>query len=560
MVSTDGGDRVMTNRKLSLIYRKAVMGEWRSSVNFMPLLFGSVFGANVLTMSIMNFMEAHTAAAPTIYLIAIVAMALLMIASRIGFPVLNSREHFGCCALALIFFLPRMAYLFEGSIGYSLIPLGDDIYHVANLASIIHTETFPPRSTYDNSEYLAYYYAPWMPGAVLYHAGVASTVKQALAITKLLYCFFISYALVYAGKVLFENRRSRSAFIVVCLLYGGFDFLFWIANLNFVPEHSEWWASEFGFVLQYSNFVTLTMWTSQHFLAAICVLFCLYILRQSDGVAVYALVGVLLLSALFSSPFSVFGAIPLSLWYLIKFRRFSAIPVAALVFGVLSIPLWWIFLGNERVGVQPFGALAAPLLQNHKWLGFGAFVVILGLELGPLIAAAAFSVVRRNSTMRWVFVGSLLYLLSTFFVFYSENYSMRGSIIPIFTLIYLGAPVIGESWRAGNLQWARALFAAYLLGGVLEYASFSRSAIIEFQQSMTAFNAAALRSNTAPGTMASMKLARDAAEYPCGWGVLEKHKPVPKSPLIVDEARQMHPDNCYRVSISRVLGGSCVIP
>jgi hypothetical protein len=44
----------------------------------------------------------------------------------------------------------------------------------------------------------------------------------------------------------------------------------------------------------------------------------------------------------------------------------------------------------------------------------------------------------------------------------------------------------------------------------------------------------------------SMELTREAEQFDSGWQVLEKLKPVRKSPLTDDEAHLMHPDNRYR--------------
>src|SRR5688572_15209272 len=176
---------------------------WDLLSRFIPLTLGSVIGANILTMSLMNFLESTTANAPVIYLGFLVLTGAMMLLCKIPYPLLSKREHLLCIAIALLFFLPRFPYLIEGLLGYSLIPIGDDTFHIPYMAAVIHTERFPPLSNYDTQQYLAYYYAAWMPGAALYHAGWVATVKQALALVKLLYCFFTAYFPVYAAKVLF---------------------------------------------------------------------------------------------------------------------------------------------------------------------------------------------------------------------------------------------------------------------------------------------------------------------------------------------------------------------
>jgi hypothetical protein len=129
---------------------------------------------------------------------------------------------------------------------------------------------------------------------------------------------------------------------------------------------------------------------------------------------------------------------------------------------------------------------------------------------------------------------------------------MRGSIIPIFTLTYLATPaalVWYEKFK--EKPWRLAIF-TYFLGGALEYASFSKMALESLEQSNTPFNVAALTSNSNSDTLVSAELTREAQQDAMGWHVLEKSKPEPKKELIIDESRQMHPDNRYRITLSRI--------
>lgn len=528
------------------------MSAWDRASHAIPVLFGSVIGANVLTMSIMNFFEAPTKIVSIVYLACLGFTSFLMLRCKVEFPCLSKAEHLFCFGFGLILFLPRVPYLLEHLLGYALIPIGDDGFHIPNLASIIHTPQFPPKSTYDNREYLAYYYAAWIPGAAFYYTGLISTVKQALALLKLLYCFFIAYFPVYASKVLFSNSKLRVTFLILCFLYGGFDFVYWVSSLNFVPSHSEWWAADFGIEVQFSNFFTLALWTPQHLLSGLSILYAMFVLSKSDRAVTYALAGLFFLSGLFSSPFATFGTLPLLLWFFIRFRKLRAALLSGLVFLIVSLPLWWILVGNERVGLSLFGALIANIWIEHKRAAFAVFLLVIALELWPLIIGAALAVKDRRE-LRWPFFLSVLYLLSTFFLFFSENYSMRGSIVPIFTLIYLATPT-ALSWyeKFQPTPW-RYVMVVYLLGGVLEYASFSKMAVESLEQSNTPFNAAALRSNSNSDELASMELTREAERRLLGWQVLEKGKPEPKANIDVAESRQMHPDNRYRLTLSRIL-------
>lgn len=520
--------------------------------NVFPTLFGSVLGANILTMSIMNFFEAPTRYIPLVYLATVALMVLLILRCKFEpLPALSRREHLFCIAFALILCLPRVPYLLEGAVGYALTPFGDDDYHIPDLASIIHTDIFPPRALYDSDQYLGYYYAAWIPGAAIYHAGLASTVKGALVLLRLMYSFFLVYFPVYAAQILFTERKHRIVFLALVFLYGGFDFLYWLFSLQFVPVHAEWWANDFGLRLQFSNFFTLVLWTPQHLLAGLAVLFGLYVLAKSDNIAADALAGLCFLSAVFSSPYAVLGTIPLAVWFFLRLGKWRSVPIAALVFAIVSLPLWWILIGETDIEFKFLGSLQ-DMWSGRARAGFVVFLLVISLELGILIAAAAYFV-RSQRQMLWPFILSVGYLLSTFFIWYHENYSMRGAIVPILTLTYLATPVIAALASSLTQLWWRTAAATYLLGGILEYSSFTHTAVLAFHDSDTPFHAAALRSNIDSNKMVSTELNADAARYSQGWHVLEKNRPVRKDPITTSEARLMHPDNLYRITLAKAL-------
>jgi len=520
--------------------------------DILPIIFGSVLGANVLTMSVMNFFEIAARNIVLFYVVSLILLAIIFSICRVEYPTLTKREHLFSIAVAIVLFLIRIPYLFESLIGYSLIPLNDDPMHVPNLSSIIHTDRFPPRSMYDSSQFLGYYYAPWVPGAALYHAGLASTVKQALGLVKLLYSFFITYFAVYASKVLFSEPKHRVVFLVLCFLYGGFDFLYWVSQLNFVPSHSEWWALSLGFRLQFSNFVTLYMWPQNHLLGALAVLFGLYLLATSKKTLAHGLSGLIFLSGVFSSPYAAFGALPFIAWFILKRRKLQALPAAGLVFVLISLPLWWILIGNEHVKFRFFGALDESWL-NHKTLAFVVFLFIVCLEFWPLLTAAILFA-RRQKDLHWPLVLSILFLLSTFFFFYHENYSIKSSMIPVWTLSWLATPYISAIYSSPRRKWLWLIAAVYLPGTLLEYASSTKMAIDSFKASREPFYAAALQSNLSSDRIVSSKLTSEAAKHDAGWIVLEKHKPVAKSDITIDEARLLHPDNRLRLTYAKVMG------
>jgi hypothetical protein len=519
-----------------------------------PLAIASVLGANVMTMSLMNFFEIETKYISPLYLFCALAVTALLFNRIPEPPALARRVHILCLAFGIILFLPRFPYLIEGLLGYSVNMYGDDSQHLQMMSSLAHTPAFPPKSTFDNSRFLSYYYAPWMLGAAIYASGIVSTVKEALGLSVLVYCTLFSYAAVYGSRIALKDARLQTIFLVLAILFGGFDFFYWLSNLTVIPQHSEWWALEFGFTIQYSNFFTLVLWVQQHLLAAVAILYAL-LLATSRGAPLRILAGVLLLSGFFSSPFVCLGGIPLFGWYFIQARLLTSLTIIVPTFLVLSVPLWWIFLGKAApVGFKLFGPLS-PFWMEHKKAAFLVFLLIVTLELFPLLAASSVSITRDRKPSRAILLLLTgLFLLSTFFFEFSlgSNYAMRGSIVPILTLTYLATPTISIWLRHVRSIPFRILVTGYLLGGILEYAEFWRGSMIAFAQSNTQFNVAVLRFNEGQSRATGADLARLAEGSDGAWYLIERARPR-KEHIDEDDVLSMGSDNPYRATASKFL-------
>lgn len=530
----------------------------RLTSSVVPLAMAAVLGANVVTMSVANFFEVRTSAIALNYAAAFAACASLFIRSRVSFPSLSRREHLLCVAAGLILFLPRMAYLFEGALGYAVnAACPDDWSHIQELASMVHSVRYPVRTTFDRDKLLGFYYAAWMPGAAVFSAaslaGAITTVKVALGLTNLLYGLFFAYAAMYAAKILFAERRHQLALVIGLLLYGGFDFLWWLARDYPVPTTgAEWWTMEFGFFMQFSNFVTLALWVPHHLIAAVAIGLALFVLNGSSRASAWVMAGLLFSSAVFSSAFVAIGAVPLVAWFFVR-QRIKALITMTAVFVVVSAPLFWLYLGKEEVGFRMFGALNDERRANLV-VAAGVFSILLLLEFLPLLVAAAASLRNRTAPVT-IFAGALAYLLSTFAVAYSgfNNYAMRGAIVPIFTLTVLAVPALSAWWQRGPVA-IRALFVVYLLGSPLAYAAFARGAIEAFAASRTVFNIAALESNTGPDAWTDPALIEQSAQQPMGWYLLEKKKPSTKRPIEEIDLELMTSDSPLRVTFARLFG------
>jgi hypothetical protein len=523
-------------------------------------MIGSVLGANVLTMSVANFFEVPTTAIPLIYAASLAACAWLFVRSGVTYPSLSRREHLLCVAAGLILFLPRTPYLLEGVLGYAVnAACPDDWSHIQELASMVHSDRYPIRTTFDPEKLLGFYYAAWMPGAAAFSAanwvGMMTTVKVALGLTILLYSLCFAYTVAYMAKILFAERRLQVTCAAAVLLYGGFDFLWWLARDYPVPTTgAEWWSMEFGFFLQFSNFITLAQWVPHHLVAAVAIAFALFVMHGSTRRSGWLVAGLLFVSAVFSSAFVALGAVPLVAWCFIRRRSLEAIASATAVFVVFSVPLWWIYLGKEEVGFRILGALS-PERRAEPLGAAGAFLIVMVLEFLPLLAAALVAL-KNRAAPAGLFAGAIAYLLSTFIVAYSgfNNYAMRGSIVPIFTLTFLAVPVVAAWWRSGPV-FVRAFLVVYLLGSPLAYAAFSRGAADAFGSSRTEFNAAALESNAGREAVTDAALVEQSAQHPMGWYLLEKSKPSKKERIEEIDLELMTSDSRLRLTFARLLDG-----
>ena len=522
----------------------------------LPVLFGSTIGANVLSMALANFVELKTPHISWLFGGAFLLVALLQLSGGITFPCLSKKEIlFGTC-FGFVLFLPRLGYLLEGWIGYSVNPVClDDLGHIQELAAIVHSDQFPPISTFDLSKYLSLYYAPWMLGAALYWTGLLLTVKQALAVTILIYHLFFSYFVVYASKALFAEKEMQRAFVILCVLYGGFDFLYWLSGLSPVlTTDIEWWAEAFGFHLQFSNFFTLTLWVPHHCIAVLAILFGLYVIQISQKTTARVLAGMCFACGVFSSVFVAVGSLLLVCWTFIRGRQLNAIPVSLATFVVCCAPLWWIYLGKDgSSGFEIFGALTGVWL-DHKGTAFLAFLLVISLELIPIGGSALYSGARHRNRL-WLIGPAAMYLLSTFLVAYTgaNNYAMRGSIVPILTLTYAATPTIFSWVRSVPRVWVWIAAVSYLSGGLMQYAAFSLTAFRALRGSDTEFNRQVLTSNSIRRGLVEDSLVEEARRHPDGWYLLERPKRRPKVPIEEWNMELVNSDNRYRITLSRIL-------
>jgi hypothetical protein len=253
--------------------------------------------------------------------------------------------------------------------------------------------------------------------------------------------------------------------------------------------------------LQYSNFATLSLWVPHHLLAAVAIGFGFFCAQQQRRVPGAAILGAGLASALFSSVFVTLGALPV-LAVLSMRLRFAPklLAQAAIVAALLSLPLLWMYLGHDGAG---FGFLAADseFLRNNLAIGFLVFLLVIGLEFLPIICASwlAWRKGRLDSALALAAAG---FILSTFAVSFggANNYAMRGSIVPIFAMLYLAAPGLSRLLERGRAP-LKLLVLPFFLGALWEYGRFTADALRATSRDVR-FGSELLAANLAHGEVA----------------------------------------------------------
>lgn len=464
------------------------------------LMIGLV-AALAASASLLNFFEASTALLPATFGIIWIAVSFVLWKSPIQFPRLTPHWHVAAISVAVVLAIPRLAYILEPAFQTSVAAVNyDDSWHIQEIVSMTKSESFPLLSTFDPEKYLRFYYAPWVIPATLNLLGLAVTVKQAIGISHILFSLVFVYSLAYAAAYLFKDNSTRRGFFLIVLLYGGFDFIHWSLTAQGRLQHAEGWAGTLGFGVQFSNSATLALWVPHHTMAAVAIFMGAFLLRSSPHFAPKIIAGMLFASAVFSSPFVVIGAIPLlTAWGLAQqLGSLKKLWIPLLVAAAVTIPLAWILLQTSESGfiIFPNAGFSDPIALMLGASSLPRFMLVLGLEFGPLILAIIYS--RRNR-LAWATAGlACTYLITTYFIAYtgSNNFALRGSIVPILALIYLATPKLVVWFREPKHLARKGVLALWFGGALLEVASFTAAARTALDTSFLAANTAIYKFNT----------------------------------------------------------------
>lgn len=518
------------------------------------MLFVAILGANALTMAVLNFFELPGWTLSWIWLASAAAVGLLLRLGSVRLPRLGMRAHVLCWVAALVVGLPRLPYLIEPVLGYAVDAVAfDDNWHFQQLGPLVHSGSFPAVSSFDPALLLSFYYGPWLPGAVLWQVGGVLTFKQAFFIVHLLYTAAALYTAVYLGRLVFRTRLNRLVMFVVIALYGGFD----AYAAPFARATTEWWAQDLGLLLQFSSTLTLMLWVPHHLAAAVAVAAFAHWVRSrrwTDRIVA----GILLAAAVGASPFVCVGAVVLLGWWVWSRRLWISALVAAAIGLVLSLPTLWMYLIPRDRAFRPLMVIADGPLAERWPIGLAAYLLVVVLELGPLLLAAVLGRHRLSPVLTWL---TCTYFLAPFLIGDTDynNFGMRASIVPIFTLSVLATPVLADFVRSLRRRPApgrialSVLLVGYLSGGLLTWAEMMDQARHVSLSSDDKLHAAILHSNLQRGP-ADPAVVAAAAEQDYTWYLIEGSTRGLHHDLRPEDVELVSSDSPLRLTWRRLIG------
>lgn len=357
----------------------------------------------------------------------------------------------------------------------------DDNWHFQELASLVNSERFPPRLNFHPDAYLHFYYLPWIPAAafsdVLKLATGQSFIKFAYGLDALFLNLASTFIFILFVRHVLEERARNLTIVAVLIAGAAMEGALLLADFSAPSfEIDEWWETRFLVFNQFSMWTTLLIWVPHHLISAMAALLAVVVatepftLTPRRSLTAHAAAGLLLGFSLFSSIFAFLGGMTALLPLLLRYKRHLAhLAALGLAFIPPSIPLLYIYLhANSANGFIWFKAFTN---WSEKFNSFGAgFVgIILALllmciEVGWLFVAAM-RIDRNPSTgspLRPIAIASALYLVSTAIISFkgSNNYSMRGAIVPVAILCCYWAEVVARRMNPNEtglrgLPWPR---------------------------------------------------------------------------------------------------------
>ncbi len=158
--------------------------------------------------------------------------------------------------------MPRLVYLLQWLPNTEVRVLGDDFAHLAELASMTLSASYPLRSPASGDFLFSFYYASFYPAAVLFLAVPFLTLKDALVAGNFFYHLLILLSIVEVAHLFFRRAGQIRWFVFLMTFFSGLD---WLARPFQLTTMYEWWQKDyFKANTQISSFYTGMYWTIHH--------------------------------------------------------------------------------------------------------------------------------------------------------------------------------------------------------------------------------------------------------------------------------------------------------
>jgi hypothetical protein len=440
----------------------------RNSLRNLPFsrVFTAVVIANFLTLAVMNLLQLPVYMAVFIFLGGTVTGLQLagQLHPRGGRPTLDKTSLWIAIVALVLLTVPRLIYALQWVPGTEVRVIGDDYAHLAELASMTLSSSYPLRSPSSPDFLFSFYYASFYPPAVLFMALPFLTLKDALIAGNFFYHLLIVLSIVEIGHLFFRGAGQIRWFVFLMTFFSGLD---WLAKPLQLTTTYEWWQKDyFRANTQISSFYTGMYWTIHHVVGfwaiVLCAVWLFYafvpgVSRSHTGHGRLGrrhsghrwqkplVISLLAAGAFFSSPFSV---LPLPFFAALHWRLLWRHVLRTWMFAYAAvlgtIPLFLFLHRQAESALEPssFRLQVTGEFWLDKLISLPIFLVLVPLVEFAAIPFLLLLVVRDMTPLdRRYFAMTVPFFLLIYLAAFSNtgNFSMRGMFLPSFVLFYLFA-------------------------------------------------------------------------------------------------------------------------
>ena len=415
--------------------------------------FTAVVIANFLTLALMNLLELPVYMAVFVFLGSTVAGLQLVsqLHVRRGRLRLDKTSLWLAIAALVLLTVPRLVYLLQWLPNTEVRVLGDDYAHLAELASMTLSTSYPLRSPPSPDFFFSFYYASFYPPAVLFMALPFLTLKDALVAGNFFYHLLILLSIVEVAHLFFRRAGQIRWFVFLMTFFSGLD---WLTKPFRLTTTYEWWQKDYFHAnTQISSFYTGMYWTIHHVVGfwaiVLCAVWLFYAFVPGFGRSRWQkplVISLLAAGAFYCSPFSVLS---LPFFAVLHWRLLWRHVVRTWMFAYTrragrsshSFSFCTARL-NRRFEASTFRLQVTGEFWLDKLISLPIFLVLVPIVEFAAIPFLLLLVVRRMTRLdRWYFAMTVPFFVLIYLVAFSNtgNFSMRGMFLPTFVLFYLFA-------------------------------------------------------------------------------------------------------------------------